>query len=83
MNVTLREIADRLREMNNIAVLSHRSPDSDTLGCAAGNFAGGQLLQYFDVRVMLMAGVVMAAAGTAVLFLTVDKNDAEPAQVCS
>ena len=56
---------------------------SYTLGCAAGNFAGGQLLQHFDVRIMLMAGVVMAAAGTAVLFLTVDKNDAEPAQVCS
>ena len=48
---------------------------SYTLGCAAGNFAGGQLLQFFDVTTMLWAGVVMAAAGTAVFFLTVDKRD--------
>lgn len=46
-----------------------------TLGCAIGNFTGGQLLDAFDVRVMLWAGVAMAAAGTAVFFLTVNKKD--------
>ena len=46
-----------------------------TLGCAAGNFAGGQLLSGFDVRTMLFAGVAMAVAGTAVFFCTVDKDD--------
>lgn len=46
-----------------------------TLGCAAGNFAGGQLLQYFGVRTMLASGVVMAAAGAVILFLTVDRRD--------
>lgn len=46
-----------------------------TLGCAAGNFTGGQLLGFFDVRTMLLAGVVMAAAGTLVFFLTVDRKD--------
>lgn len=45
------------------------------LGCALGNFAGGQLIHFFSVRVMLLAGVAMAAAGTAVLFLTVDRTD--------
>lgn len=46
-----------------------------TLGCAAGNFTGGQLLSAFGLQAMLMAGIVIAAAGTAVFFLTVDKND--------
>ena len=46
-----------------------------TLGCATGNFTGGQLLDAFNVRVLLYAGVAMAAAGTAVFFLTVDKKD--------
>ena len=46
-----------------------------TLGCAAGNFAGGQLLSAFDVRAMLLAGVAIAVAGTAVFFFTVEKND--------
>ena len=46
-----------------------------TLGCAAGNFAGGQLLSAFDVRTMLIAGIAMAVAGTAVFFLTVEKKD--------
>ena len=46
-----------------------------TLGCAAGNFAGGQLLSFFGLRTMLLAGIAMAAAGTAVFFLTVDKKD--------
>ena len=48
---------------------------SYTLGCAAGNFTGGQLLSAFDVRALLIAGVAMAVAGTAVFFLTVEKND--------
>ena len=48
---------------------------SYTLGCAAGNFAGGQLLSAFDVRTMLIAGIAMAVAGTAVFFLTVEKKD--------
>ena len=48
---------------------------SYTLGCAAGNFAGGQLLSAFDVRTMLIAGIAMAVAGTAVFFLTVEKQD--------
>lgn len=48
---------------------------SYTLGCAAGNFTGGQLLDLFSVPVMLSAGVVMAAAGTLILFLTVKKRD--------
>jgi len=46
-----------------------------TLGCAIGNFTGGQLLDLINVRVLLWAGVAMAAAGTAVFFLTVDKKD--------
>ena len=46
-----------------------------TLGCAIGNFIGGQLLSAFNVRILLWAGVAMAAAGTAVFFLTVDKKD--------
>ena len=47
-----------------------------TLGCAAGNFAGGQLIGFFGVTAMLVAGVGIAAAGTLVLFLTVNKKDA-------
>lgn len=48
---------------------------SYTLGCAIGNFTGGQILQIANVRVMLMAGVMMAAVGTFVLFATVNKKD--------
>ena len=48
---------------------------SYTQGCAAGNFAGGQLISALGIRAMLLAGVAMAVAGTAVFFLTVDKND--------
>ena len=44
-----------------------------SLGCAIGNFTGGQLLQLFDVTTMLIAGIAMAAAGTAILFASVDK----------
>ena len=46
-----------------------------TLGCAAGNFAGGQLLSGFGLRTMLLAGIAIAVAGTLVFFLTVDKKD--------
>lgn len=48
---------------------------SYTLGCAAGNFTGGQLLSAFGVRALLLAGIVMAVAGTLVFFLTVEKKD--------
>ena len=48
---------------------------SYTLGCASGNFTGGQLLSAFGTRALLLAGVAMAVAGTAVLFLTVEKKD--------
>ena len=46
-----------------------------TLGCAAGNFAGGQILSAFGVRTMLLAGIAMAVTGTAVFFLTVEQKD--------
>ena len=48
---------------------------SYTLGCAIGNFIGGQLLEFFNVRILLLAGIVMAAVGTVILFFTVDKRD--------
>lgn len=48
---------------------------SYTLGCAIGNFTGGQILQIADVRMMLIAGVIMAAMGTIILFVTVDKDN--------
>ncbi|MBE6971554.1 MAG: MFS transporter [Ruminococcaceae bacterium] len=48
---------------------------SYTLGCALGNFAGGVLVEHLGVTAMLFAGVGMAAAGTLVLVLTVDKTD--------
>lgn len=44
-----------------------------SLGCAIGNFAGGQLLDFFNVTALLLAGIAMAAAGTAIIFATVDK----------
>ena len=44
------------------------------LGCAAGNFSGGQLLP-LGVDTLLAVGVLMALAGTAILWLTVDKKD--------
>ena len=49
---------------------------SYTLGCAFGNFLGGQLLELFNVTALLMAGGGIAAIGTAILFVTVDKKDA-------
>ena len=48
---------------------------SYTLGCAIGNFTGGQLLDAFDIRILLVAGIAMAVAGTLVFFFTVDKRD--------
>ena len=48
---------------------------SYTLGCAIGNFIGGQILQYSDVPAMLLAGIAMAALGTLIIFLTVNKKD--------
>ena len=46
-----------------------------TLGCAAGNFAGGQLLQFFSVKTMLASGVGMAVTGAVILFATVERRD--------
>lgn len=54
---------------------------SYTLGCAIGNFTGGQILHVFDVRTLLVAGIFMALAGTLVIFLTVDKKDIDKTDV--
>lgn len=51
-----------------------------SLGCAIGNFSGGVLVQHCGVPVMLAAGVAMAAIGTLVLFVTVEKTDRYTAQ---
>ena len=48
---------------------------SYTLGCAMGNLAGGQLLERCGVSAILIAGVFIAAAGTLVLLLTVERKD--------
>ena len=48
---------------------------SYTLGCAIGNFIGGQLIEWFNVTALLIAGIVMAVIGTAILFAMVDKED--------
>lgn len=45
-----------------------------SLGCSAGNFAGGQLLKS-GVREMLLAGIGMALAGTLLLFATADRKE--------
>jgi len=47
-----------------------------TLGCAGGNFFGGQFMQWWGLDVLLIAGVVMAAIGTTAFLLTVDRRDA-------
>ena len=47
---------------------------SYTLGCAIGNFTGGQLLEVFNVTALLIAGVAMAAMGTLILCVTVDRK---------
>ena len=46
-----------------------------SLGCSAGNFSGGVLLNA-GVHTLLLAGIGMALAGTVLLFPTVDKQDA-------
>ncbi len=48
---------------------------SYTLGCALGNFTGGQLLEYFGVSAILLAGIAIAALGTLVILLTVERKD--------
>lgn len=47
---------------------------SYTLGCAAGNFAGGQLLDRGGVSTLLLCGVGVAALGTVILCLTTNKK---------
>ena len=49
---------------------------SYTLGCAMGNLMGGLLMEHFGIVSILVAGVVIAALGTLVLLLTVDRQDA-------
>ena len=44
------------------------------LGCSAGNFAGGQLLP-LGANAIIQAGIVMAAVGTGIMFLTVNQSD--------
>ena len=46
------------------------------LGCSAGSFLGGQLLNY-SVDMMLLAGIATALIGTVILLLTVNKTDKE------
>ncbi len=46
-----------------------------SLGCAGGNFAGGLLIEHLGLGTMLFAGALMAAVGTGVFFLTVNKKD--------
>ena len=48
---------------------------SYTLGCAMGNLTGGQLLERYGVSAILIAGVFIAAAGTLVRLLTVERKD--------
>ena len=43
------------------------------LGCSAGNFAGGQLANQ-GVSAILLAGILMATAGTGIVFATVTKS---------
>lgn len=46
-----------------------------TLGCSGGTLIGGLLLN-LGVTAILLAGIIMAAVGTAVLFLTANRTDA-------
>jgi len=48
---------------------------SYTLGCALGNFTGGQLLEFFGVSAILIAGIFIALLGTLVILLTVSRKD--------
>lgn len=45
-----------------------------TLGCALGNFTGGQLLDRWGMTALLLDGVIVAALGTVILCLTVGKK---------
>lgn len=45
------------------------------LGCALGNFMGGQLVQAWGVVALLIAGVAIALAGALIIFVTVDRKD--------
>lgn len=47
---------------------------SYTLGCALGNFTGGQLIDRWGVTALLRGGVLIAALGTAILCLTVGRK---------
>ena len=47
-----------------------------SLGCAGGNFFGGQFMEWRGVDALLIAGIVMAAIGTLALLLTVEHKDA-------
>ena len=60
--------------MNSISVSYNHRGCKINYGCAIGNFTGGQLLEFFSVPVMLSDGIIMAAGGTAILCLTVDRN---------
>lgn len=44
------------------------------LGCSAGNFVGGQLLN-LGVEAILIAGIVMAGIGILIVFATVTRSD--------
>lgn len=44
------------------------------LGCSGGNFLGGLLLPH-GVNTVLFAGILIALAGSLILFLTVDKSN--------
>lgn len=44
------------------------------MGCAAGNFMGGQLLRW-GVETLLRGGIVMALLGVVIIFLTANKTD--------
>ena len=50
------------------------------LGCSAGNFAGGQLLN-LGVDAILIAGIVMAGIGTLIVFATVTKKDSARGEI--
>ena len=46
-----------------------------TLGCALGNFTGGQVVEAWGVGAMLMTGVAIAAAGALLICVTVGHKD--------
>ena len=48
---------------------------SYTLGCALGNFIGGQLIELFNVTALLIVGIGITVIGTVILFAMVDRED--------